>query len=356
MSPSQLAPAADSLLATLGKDERLKVVTAEPPNVETPLALLDEPQTPVERLFMRNHHEPPALCPQDWSLAIGGLVRRPLRVSFAELVAMPQRSLPAVLECSGNGRMAFGRTDLPPEELLWGQGAVACGEWAGAPLAPLLEAAGPLPSVVQVECVGAGPEPFVRGVELDKLMADGMLAYRLNGEPLAPAHGGPVRLVVPGWGGVSWVKWLASLTLLDCESASPFNQVRYVLYDREGEPFGKVRALQAKSVIVAPVEGATLPAGPAELWGWAWSAGAGVACVEASVDGGASWVTCELGEDRGPFAWRQFRSCWQARPGHQVLLARCRDGAGNLQPATARWNQRGYLNNAYHRVELKVVG
>lgn len=354
MPGQQTIPTAAECLAALGKDSRLSVVTAEPPNVETPLALLDSPQTRAERMFMRNHRPVADVAPADWRLAIGGLVRRPLGLSYAELLAMPGRSITAVLECSGNGRSAFGRSDLPPEELPWGQGAVACGEWAGAPLAPLLEAAGLLPGALQAECAGPGPDPYVRGVEVEKLMADGILAHSLNGAPLPAAHGGPVRLVVPGWGGVSWVKWLTSLTVLDRESASPYNQQRYVLYDQAGHAFGKVRALQVKSVIVAPAAGQTLAAGPAELTGWAWSGGHGVAAVEASTDGGASWAPCELGADMGPYAWRQFRHGWQAAPGRHVVAARCRDRQGATQPATAIWNQRGYLNNALHMVEVTV--
>lgn len=344
----------DAQLAALGKDPALLAVTAAPPNLETPLALLDAPLTPAARIFMRNHAPLPEVDPARWSLTIGGLVRRPLRVSYAELLAMPRRTVTAVLECSGNGRSAFGRDDLPPEELRWGQGAVACGEWAGAPIGPLLEAAGLEPGAVQAECIGAGAEPFVRGVEVEKLLSDGLLAYSLNGEPLPAAHGGPVRLVVPGWGGVNWVKWLAAITVLDRESDSPFNQVRYVLYDQAGVPFGKVRALQVKSVIVAPAEGQTLQPGPVELWGWAWSAGHGVARVEVSADAGATWGEAELGPEMGPFAWRRFSFGWRATPGRHTLLARAVDGRGVAQPDEAVWNLRGYLNNALHRVEVTV--
>ncbi|HMQ33278.1 MAG TPA: sulfite oxidase [Chloroflexaceae bacterium] len=350
---SHAAPPAEQL-AALGKDSAMLAVTAAPPNLETPLALLDAPLTPADRIFMRNHGPLPEVDPAAWSLAIGGVVRRPLRVGYADLLAMPRRAVTAVLECSGNGRSAFGRDDLPPEELRWGQGAVACGEWAGAPLGPLLEAAGIEPGAVQAECVGAGDAPFARGVEVDKLLADGLLAYSLNGEPLPAAHGGPVRLVVPGWGGVSWVKWVTAITVLDRESASPFNQERYVLYDRAGVPFGKVRALQVKSVIVAPCAGQALRPGRAELWGWAWSAGHGVARVAASADGGATWGEAALGPDMGPYAWRRFSYAWRAAPGRHALLARAVDGRGAAQPDEAVWNQRGYINNALHRVEVTV--
>lgn len=341
-------------LAALGKDPRLTVVTAVPPNLETPLPLLDRALTPAARMFMRNHCRLPALEPERWRLTIGGLVGRSISVGLDDLLGMPRRSLAAVLECSGNGRSAFGRADLPPEELAWGQGAVACGAWTGAPIGPLLEAAGLDPRALQAECVGAGATPFVRGVEVAKLLADGLLVYALNGEPLPAAHGGPVRLVVPGWGGVSWVKWIVAINVLDCESASPFNQQRYVLYDEDGAVFGKVRELQVKSIFVAPAHGQRLVAGPVELTGWAWSAGRGVARVEVSTDGGVGWHEAGLGAEHGPFAWRQFHYRWRATPGKHTLIVRGSDADGATQPAAARWNQRGYLNNAYHCVEVRV--
>jgi len=351
VSSEACGPAA---LADLGKDQRLLVLTETPLNVETPLSLLDTPITPVERIFMRNNHELVHTEQACWSLTLDGLVRRPLTFSFDDLLELPRSCYVAVLECSGNGRTAFAEAGTPAEGLSWGQGAVACAEWIGAPLALLLERAGVKATALQAECTSAGPEPFVRGVELSKLLDDAMLAYAVNGQPIPAAHGGPVRLVVPGWGGVNWVKWISGMRLIAHESLSHFNQERYVIYGADGQVTAKVRELQVKSIITGPTAGELLQPGLVEVRGWAWSAGHGVAQVELSANGGASWQPAQLGANQGPRAWRGFHWAWHATPGRHTLLARATDDTGATQPLTVPFNPLGYLNNAAHRVGVNV--
>lgn len=343
-------------LPELGKDPGLTVLTATPLNVETPLNLLDTPITPVERLFMRNNHDLVFTAPTNWSLTIDGLVRRPVTITLDDLLELPRSCYTAVLECSGNGRTAFADAGTPAEGLPWGQGAVACAEWIGAPVALLLERAGVKATAVQVECTSAGAEPFVRGVDLGKLLDDAMLAYAVNGQPIPAAHGGPVRLVVPGWGGVNWVKWIAHMRLISHESFSHYNRERYVVLDESGTVVGKVRELQVKSIITGPTKGATLKPGAVQVRGWAWSGGHGISRVELSADGGASWHAATLDSDLGPRAWRGFCWSWQATPGAHTLLARATDGNGATQPLEAPFNPLGYLNNSVHRVRVTVEG
>lgn len=354
MEPAPVGTQGNAALADLGKDQRLHVLTHAPLNVETPLSLLDTSLTPVERLFMRNNFDLVHTTPADWSLTIDGLVRRPLTLSFADLLELPRSCYLAVLECSGNGRTAFADAGTPAEGLSWGQGAVACAEWIGVPMALLLEQAGVKASAIQAECVSGGAEPFVRGVELSKLLDDAMLAYAVNGQPIPAAHGGPVRLVVPGWGGVNWVKWITSMRLISHESLSHFNQDRYVIYDGEGRVTAKVRELQVKSIITGPTAATLLRPGPVAVQGWAWSAGHGIARVELSADDGASWHAAELAPDLGPRAWRGFHWAWQATPGSHTLLARATDGAGATQPLHTPFNPLGYLNNSVHRVPVRI--
>jgi DMSO/TMAO reductase YedYZ molybdopterin-dependent catalytic subunit len=341
-------------LSELGKDARLTLLTATPLNVETPLDLLDTPITPVERHFMRNNHELAVVDAATWSLSIDGLVRRPITVTLADLLELPSSCYTAVLECSGNGRTAFADAGTPAEGLPWGQGAVACAEWIGAPVALLLERAGVKATAVQAECGSAGVEPFVRGIDVSKLIDDAMLAYAVNGQPIPAAHGGPVRLVVPGWGGVNWVKWISHMRLISHESLSHFNQERYVLLGSDGTVIGKVRELQVKSIITGPAANATLRPGSVEVRGWAWSAGHGIAQVELSADGGASWQCATLGVDLGPRAWRGFSWRWNATPGEHTLLARATDTLGSSQPLQAPFNELGYLNNSVHRVPVTI--
>lgn len=341
-------------LPVLGKDSRLATITSAPLNVETPLALLDAPLTPVERLFMRNHGDWGRHDASTWSMTIDGLVRNPRTITLDDLLEMPRSCYVAVLECSGNGRAAFAEAGNAAEGLPWGQGAVGCAEWIGAPLSLVLEQVGVKSTALQAECISEGPEPFVRGVEVAKLRTDAMLAYAVNGQPIPVAHGGPVRLVVPGWGGVNWVKWIAGMRLISHESLSEQNQDHYVLYDADGQATGKVRELQVKSIITGPGANTPLRPGPVDIRGWAWSAGVGIAGVEVSTDAGATWHTATLGIELGPRAWRGFTWRWEARPGSHTLLARATDGDGNTQPLEVPFNRRGYLNNAVHRVAVTV--
>jgi DMSO/TMAO reductase YedYZ molybdopterin-dependent catalytic subunit len=344
-------------LAALGKNPGLTMITAAPLNVETPLHLLDTTLTPADRMFMRNNHAfPQRVDAASWSLTIDGLVRRPLEIRLDDLRAMPASSYVAVIECSGNGRQRFAELGTPAEGLQWSNGAVANVEWIGVPVALLLEQAGVKRGALQAECWSLGDEPFARGIEVEKLLDDAMLAYGMNGRPIPHVHGGPVRLVVPGWGGINWVKWVGRMTLISHESPSEYNQRSYVLYDAAGAAYGKVREIAVKSLITSVATGASLAAGEHELRGVAWSAARGVARVELSVDGGQSWAEAELLHDLGPRSWRAFVYRWQAAPGEHLLMARASDLDGNSQPIEPAFNLKGYLMNAAQRVAVRVRG
>jgi DMSO/TMAO reductase YedYZ molybdopterin-dependent catalytic subunit len=341
-------------LARMGKDPRLLVHPGELLNVETPVQLLNELITPIERMFMRNNHVAPQIDPADWNLTIDGLVRRPLTIDLADLKRLPTSSYIAVLECSGNGRERFAADGMPTEGLQWRNGAVANAEWIGVPVALLLEQAGVKAVARQAECWSAGPEPFARGVELRKLRTDAMLAYAVNGQPIPATHGGPVRLVVPGWGGINWVKWITHMHLIAGESSSIYNQQNYVLYDAAGEPFGKVRELLVKSIFTNIAADAELSAGPHTIRGLAWSGGNGIAQVEFSSDEGATWQPTTLLADLGPRAWRAWACTWQATPGRHRLMARATDLAGNVQPLAPTYNTKGYQMNAVQQIPVHV--
>jgi sulfite oxidase len=353
-APKPDAATARATLNAYHKDPRLLVHTADLVNIETPPALLDTPVTPVERFFIRNNRPTPQITPKTWHFTIDGLVRRPVMIDYADLRAMPVSSYYAVLECSGNSRARFAAAGTPAEGLAWGEGAVGNAEWIGVPVALLFERAGIKRAALQAECVSHGDDPLVRGVEIGKLIEDGMLAFAMNGQPLPAEHGGPVRLVVPGWGGINWVKWIASMTLISQESQGEFNQDRYVLYDAQGRVHGKVRELGVKSIICSHSDGARIAAGPQIISGYAWSAARGVAQVEVSYDNGDSWVVARLGNDMGPRAWRSFSLAWQATAGQHTLLARATDLQGEVQPTEVPYNWRGYLMNAVQRVVVEV--
>ncbi len=308
------SPAADrALLTQFGKDPRMCIQEHTPINLETPLAALDAALTPREVFFMRNNHAPAQIAADNWSLSIAGHVARPYTLSYAELRELPAQRFVAFLECYGNSRRRFAEQGQPAEGLPWGNGAVGNAEWTGVSVALLLQRAGVRPGAVQAECRSGGDCDFVRGVEVAKLLDDAILAYAMNGKPLPSEHGGPVRLVVPGWGGINWVKWIVDMTVLDQRSQSPYNQQSYVLIDQDGQLQGKAREIPVKSIIASPQAHGTVAAGVQLVQGFAWSSH-GVERVEVSADEGRSWQPATLLEDLGPRAWRQFVWRWDATP------------------------------------------
>lgn len=344
------------ILAEHGKDPRMTVRSVEPLNIETAIEALEGAITPMSLFFVRNNDTIAQIEPEQWQLRVDGLVERPFTLSYAELRQLPATSYVAVVQCSGNGRARFTVDGEEVEGIQWCNGAVGNAEWVGVPVRLLLERAGVQPGALQVECIGGDAERTTRGVELDKLCDDAILAYAMNGQLLPTLHGGPVRLIVPGWGGINSIKWIVGLHVLDRESESIYNQQKYVLVDRQGQRLGKVRETRVASLISNITHGARLSPGVQPVRGFAWSPGGGVVRVEVSADGGATWQDARLLADLGPHAWRQFEWLWDASAGPHVLAARATDAAGNTQPLSVEFNRQGYLMNAIQQVPVEVLG
>jgi DMSO/TMAO reductase YedYZ molybdopterin-dependent catalytic subunit len=271
------------------------------------------------------------------------------------------------MECAGNGRALLSPRPLSQP---WLNEAVGTAAWRGTALARLLAEAGPLDDAVEVVFTGldrgveAGVEQdFERSLPLEEALRDDvLLAYEMNGAPLLPQHGFPLRLVVPGWYGMASVKWLTRITLVDRPFAG-HQQAHAYRFRRdeadEGTPLARIlpRALMVPpGVPEFPTRERTVPPGPCLLEGRAWSGLAAVAAVEVSIDGGASWVPAELGDPPASrWAWRGWRYEWDAAPGEHVLSCRARDEAGNEQPAEPAWNVGGYANNAVQHVAVRVL-
>src|SRR5437588_3983945 len=219
--------------------EQRKVVTATPENSETPLENVRSWVTPTRLFFVRNHFELPAIDLESWRLRVGGCVRQAQAWTWDELAALPERSVFATVECAGNGR-----SFLSPHVhgVQWGAGAVGHAEWTGVPLRLLLEESGVQPGAIEVLFEGTDrgteadhPEvmPFARSLPLAKALSpDTLLVYRMNGEPLEPRHGFPLRLFVPGWYGVASVKWLRRIEVLDRPFKGYIHSVKYTIQRR----------------------------------------------------------------------------------------------------------------------------
>lgn len=335
----------------------LVVVKPAPFNAETPPTAFASELTPSRHVYVRSNFEFPTLAGDAHRIAIGGAVRSPLELSVAELRAMPMRTVVTTMECAGNHRSSV--RPLPPGEL-WGSGAVSTVRWTGVPLATVLDRADVAPEAVEILAEGAdagvrddapGRTTFARALPLATARhPDTLLALAMNDEPLTPAHGAPVRLVVPGWYGMASVKWVARLEALVAPFDGYFHTKRYVYEDASGTQ--PVTRMRVKSVIVAPASGAVVAAGTRiTVWGWAWSGEGALARVEVAIDGGDTWQEARLLPPASAHAWARWEFDWEVRqPGRYALRSRATDAAGHVQPDEAPWNRHGYGNNAVRPV------
>lgn len=336
-------------------------------NHAMPLEALRYPITPAGLHYLLLHFDIPAVEVASWRLSVDGLVERPFSLSLAEIQARPAVTLPVTLECAGNGRAL-----LTPRAISqpWLTEAVGTAEWTGTPLAPLLKAAGLRSDAVEVVFTGldrgiqGGEEQdYQRSLSVDEALRDDvLLAYAMNGAPLLPQHGFPLRLIVPGWYGMTHVKWLSGITAV----AEPFQGYQqagtYLFQTSDDDPGVPVTRMAPRSLMEPPGIPDFLPrtrflrAGLCALGGRAWSGQGVVVRVEVSTDGGHSWQEATLGEapSSSPYAWRPWTLEWQAQPGTYILCSRATDSAGNTQPLDPPWNVGGFMNNGVQRVAVTV--
>jgi DMSO/TMAO reductase YedYZ molybdopterin-dependent catalytic subunit len=333
--------------------EERKVITLAPENSETPLASIHGWVTPNRLFFVRNHFPVPRLDPASWRLRVGGLVERPLELTWDELTALPERSVFATVECAGNGRSFLS---APVPGVQWGAGAVGHAEWTGVPLARVLERAEIRPEALEVLFEGADrgtesdhPEPmnFARSLPLAKATGpDTLLVYRMNGELLSPSHGFPLRLFVPGWYGVASVKWLTRIEVIDRPFRGYFQSTKYTVKRRtpHGLETVVVGPMAVKSEILRPHNGAQLGLGTHRLFGIAWAGEEAVAAVEVSTDDGRTWDEARLIGQQAPYSWTLWEYLWETgEPGKYTLLARAISSGGHVQPAEHDPLAGGYL-------------
>ena len=331
-----------------------------------PLEALRYPVTPAGLHYLLIHYDIPAVDPAEFELAVDGSVRRPLTFSLDELRARPAVELEVTIECAGNGRALLSPRPLSQP---WLNEAVGNASWRGTPLAPLLADAGPLDDAVEVVFTGLDrgveggeTQTFERSLTLeDALGGDVLLAYEMNGAPLLPQHGFPLRLIAPGWYGMAHVKWLTRITVVDRPFDGYQQRHAYLFRRNEDDPGTPLTRIFPRALMMPlglagfPARERTLGPGPCTIGGRAWSGWAPVAAVEVSADGGESWAEAELDEPPASrWAWRGWRYAWDAPPGEHVLCCRAHDEAGNEQPADAAWNVGGYANNGIQRVPVTV--
>lgn len=312
------------------------------------------------------HYDIPVVDATSWRLSVGGRVGRELSLSIDEMRARPATTLAVTLECAGNGR---ARLSPRPLSQPWLLEAVGTAEWTGTPLAHVLEEAGVDEDAGEVlfrgldrGVEGGEVQQFERSLPLAEALGEEvLLAYAMNGEPLPPQHGFPLRLVVPGWYGMASVKWLEKITVLD-ETFEGYQQARgYRLRqtpDEQGEP---VSRMLPRSLMVPPgipdfaTRERRLEVGSCTLRGRAWSGFGPIERVEVSADGGGSWSDARLGSQASAWSWISWEWDWEpAEPDVYELCCRATDAAGNEQPLEAPWNLGGYANNEVQRISVTV--
>jgi len=333
----------------------------------------DQFVTPAELFFTRSHAPTPSIDPGTWRLDVDGLVERPRSFSLADLLgAFPPRQVAATLVCAGLRRDEFLSLGPLPGELPWGPEAVSTGRWTGVALGDLLRAVGVAAGARYVELTGLDSVErheqrfgFGGSIEVAKALgAEVLLAHQLNGAALPPAHGFPLRAVVPGWIGARSVKWLGRITLREDPSPNYFQAKAYRM-QRETNPRDPrdvsagvaLTRVPLNAVILEPTSGSVVPAGRAWVRGWAMGAGGRqVASVEVSADGGSRWSPAEITVAGEEWTWSLWEGVVELAPGDHVLAVRATDCAGERQPAAVgdTWNVKGYSNNAWHRVAIRV--
>lgn len=342
----------------------------QPVNLESSFAAIDGPMTPTQAFYVRNHFAMPQQNLATWRLRVEGEVERRLELSYDDVLKLPSRTQIVTLECAGNGRVY-----LAPKAggVQWQLGAVGTAEWTGVPLAALLDRAGIASQAVEVLLEGddegepsneprpAGKIHFARSLPLAKAREDVLLAYRMNGEQLTPAHGFPLRAVVPGWYGMASVKWLSRIVVTDRPLNGYYQSTDYAYWRREaGLPAIRtpIAEMRVKAQIARPALGEPVHAGSlCRIFGAAWTGpDAEVARVAVSTDGGKTSQEARLLGEAIRGVWRLWEYAWRvpAQPGLAVLSARATDSKGRQQPLEHQRDSGGYMIHHVLPVDVEI--
>ncbi len=348
-------------------DGSLIVRLSRPQDLETPVEYLDTSITPNPVFFVRSHFGPPAITKEEWRLEFGGLVDNSRSLNLDDLRKFEIVSLPATLQCSGNGR-AFFHPTVPGVQ--WYRGAVGNALWRGVRLRDVLKSIGTKSAARHMQMRGydSAPMPttpsFTRSIPIERALDPStLLAFEMNGEPLPLLHGGPLRLVVPGWAGDHWYKWLRRIDLQEKEADGFYMQTAYRMpvqpipsNNAASAPEIPVTVNPVKSLIARPLEGSVMLPGDHLVSGIAFTGVGHVVNVEVSLDGGGSWNRAELEGKESEGAWQLWRYRWQASAkGAYAIAARATDSAGRVQPEVTSWNHGGYLWNGIDQVHCEIA-
>lgn len=330
-----------------------------------PLEGLRYPVTPSGMHYLLVHFDIPYVDGDDWRLEVTGLVSRQLSLTLGDIRARPPVRAVVTMECAGNGRALL---EPRPVSQPWLLEAVSTAEWTGTPLAAVLEEASVQAEAVELVLTGLDKgiqgeqtQYYQRSLSMSEATRDDvLLVYEMNGRPLEPQHGYPLRLLVPGWYGMTSVKWLHSIEAV-AEPFTGYQMTGSYRYSRSEEELGDpVTLIQVRALMVPPgipdflTRSRVLEPGPVPLTGRAWAGRNDVRRVQVSTDGGATWADAELGERVSAHGWQGWSYTWDAKPGQHELCVRASDAGGNAQPLEQNWTYQGMGNNMVQRVTVVV--
>jgi DMSO/TMAO reductase YedYZ molybdopterin-dependent catalytic subunit len=332
-----------------------------------PLEALRYPVTPLGLHYLLTHYDIPLTDGLSWTVEVAGHVERPSTLTLQQLKARPAAEMTVTMECAGNGRAHLSPR---PVSQPWLVEAVGTARWRGTPLGPILEEAGVREGAAEVVFTGLDhgrehdvEQQFQRSLAVEEVLgSDALLAYEMNGVPLPPQHGFPLRLIVPGWYGMTNVKWLTRIEVVEAPFFGYQQEHAYRLRQTEEEPGQPLTRILPRALMVPPgypdfhTRERFVQLGPCPLDGRAWSGWGEIVSVDVSTDGGRSWDAATLETGGSRWAWRGWSYLWSPEePGSYELCCRATDSVGNEQPLEPGWNLGGYANNAVQRVPVTVV-
>jgi sulfite oxidase len=349
------------------------VYETDPLNGGPPLEVLRQNViTPNDQFYIRNHGTVPEIDPRVYRLRIEGQVAQPLELSLGDLETFSRCTVAATLQCAGNRRQEMQRIKPIPNEVQWNTEAISHADWSGVLLRDVLERAGVVAGVEHVAFQGSdgtakAPAGFGGSIPLHvALSTPVLLADTMNGQPLSRAHGYPLRIVVPGYVGARSVKWLSRIVLQRQPSENYYQQYAYRLLPPSATPENvdwdsglMLGEMPVNSLIWQPLEGERLSEGAVTVRGTAFvGGGRTVERVDVSADGGRMWSQAQFMTEAQPYVWRLWEASLVLSPGAHELIARAWDSGANPQPERVEslWNFKGYMNNAYYRIRVNIIG
>ncbi|UWR50323.1 sulfite dehydrogenase [Phaeobacter inhibens] len=320
----------------------------------TPIHALDGTITPQGCAFERHHSGAIELRKEDYRLMINGLVDTSLVFTYADLERFPRENRVYFCECAANSGMEWAGAQLNGAQFT--HGMIHNMEYSGVPLRTLLEEAGVNPAGKWVYVEGADASSNGRSIPLEKAMDDVLVAFKANGEALRKEHGYPVRLVVPGWEGNMWIKWLRRVEVMDQPVESREETSKYTDTLADGTSRKWTWEMDAKSVVTSPSPQSPIKhgTGPLVITGLAWSGRGAITGVDVSVDGGKSWTEARLAAPGTDKALTRFYLDTNWDGSEMLLQSRARDASGYVQPTKAQLREVRGLNSIYHNNAIQT--